>query len=111
MFQEGAMEIVTADISLGESFENYVTACLADNLEYYYLAKADPKTFLSELVDHAQGKNLPDGWIRCATFFCIQDREILGSIRVRLETNDFIENEIGHIGYDTKPLARGLGGG
>ncbi|WP_211333568.1 GNAT family N-acetyltransferase [Sinobacterium caligoides] len=52
---------------------------------------------------------LPDGWAPITTYFCMKSGAILGSVRVRHGSNEYIENVIGHIGYETRPAARGKG--
>ena len=103
------MEIQLAHPSHQEMFARYMQICLESKLDYYELAEGNPKRFLSQLIANAQGQQLPEGWVPCSTYFAIQDGEILGAIRVRHGTDDVIANDIGHIGYDTKPSARGKG--
>ncbi len=52
---------------------------------------------------------LPNGYLPSTTYYCVSDSKILGSIRVRKGTNANVENVIGHVGYETRPSARGKG--
>ncbi|MDN3678825.1 GNAT family N-acetyltransferase [Vibrio tapetis subsp. quintayensis] len=103
------MKVVQADISYEDEYESYVKTCHEASLDYYDLAIDDPKAFLGQLVKNAEGIDLPESWVPCSTYFCIANGEILGSIRIRHGANDFIDNVIGHIGYETKPQSRGKG--
>ena len=40
---------------------------------------------------------------------CVQNNEIIGAIRSRHSTNEYIEWVIGHFGYETKVTALGKG--
>ncbi|MBM7036675.1 GNAT family N-acetyltransferase [Vibrio ulleungensis] len=103
------MDIVKAHHALEDAYVRYVNVCYAAGLDYYDIAIDDPKAFLSELIKHARGESLPDGWVRCSTYFCVEGGEIIGALRLRHQSNDFIDNVIGHIGYETHPQSRGRG--
>lgn len=103
------MEITKAHQSLEDAYVRYVRDCHAVGLEYYDMAVDDPKAFLSELIKHARGEALPDGWVQCTTYFCVEDGDIVGALRLRHQSNDFIDNVIGHIGYETHPKSRERG--
>lgn len=57
----------------------------------------------------SQAQQLTDGLLPSTTYFCLEGERILGAIRVRHGTNESVENAIGHIGYETRPTARGQG--
>lgn len=58
---------------------------------------------------HSKGQQLPEGWVPISTYFCIENSRILGAIRLRHGTNKYVNNVIGHVGYETRPTARGQG--
>jgi predicted acetyltransferase len=64
---------------------------------------------LRSYIDHAQGKNLPEGYVPGTQFFLWDDDEIVGLFRVRHYLNDFLANGPGHIGYGIKKECRGKG--
>ncbi|WP_229603728.1 GNAT family N-acetyltransferase [Vibrio parahaemolyticus] len=103
------MEITKAKVAHQDQFKDYVESCIADGLELYDEAKTDSNAYLKKRVAYSKGVGLPDGWAPITTYFCMESGVILGSIRVRHGTNEYIENVIGHIGYETRPKARGKG--
>jgi predicted acetyltransferase len=94
------MDIFIADIKYLASYKEFLGDCFNSGLKKYESALNDPKIHLQDLVTDAENTS---------TYFCIQDREILGAIRCRHHTDTYIENVIGHVGYETKPSARGKG--
>ncbi len=103
------MEITKAKLSHQDQFKDYAQSCIADGLELYDEAKTDSCAYLKKRIAYAKGQELPTGWAPITTYFCLESDVILGSIRVRHGTNEYIENVIGHIGYETRPSARGKG--
>ena len=94
------MDIFIADIKYLESYREFLLNCFSGGLEKYESALNEPKTYLQILIADAENTS---------THFCIQDGEVLGAIRYRYHTSTYIENVIGHVGYETKPTARGKG--
>ncbi|WP_392391694.1 GNAT family N-acetyltransferase [Vibrio mimicus] len=84
-------------------------SCIEDGLELYDEAKMDSFAYLKKRIAYAKRQELPTGRVPTTTYFCIDSGVILGSIRVRHGTNDYIENVIGHVGYETRPSSRGKG--
>ena len=103
------MEIVKANLSHFEAFEQYVEKCALAGMEMYIIAQSDSEALLKKRIGYAKGEGLPEGWTPSSTYFCIEEGVILGSIRVRDGNNDYLENVIGHIGYETAPDAQGKG--
>jgi predicted acetyltransferase len=64
---------------------------------------------LKKCIAYPEGAELPEEWQPISMFFCIASGVILGAIRIRRGTSDYIENVIGHIGYETSAKARVLG--
>lgn len=103
------MDMVKADISYSSAFYHYVNACSKDELEIYTGISDSSDAYLKRRVAYSKGEELPEGWTPASTYFCIDSGQILGVIRVRHGTSEYIHNVIGHIGYETLPQARGQG--
>jgi len=94
------MNIFIADIKYLDSYKDFLYDCYNGGLKKYESALDDPKSHLQSLINDSE---------QTSTYFCVQANEILGAIRCRHHTNAYIENVIGHVGYETKPKARGKG--
>ncbi|GAB3535134.1 GNAT family N-acetyltransferase [Photobacterium alginatilyticum] len=103
------MIIVEASTSYSELYHDYITECVEGGVEHYNEAIGNPEEYLNTVVAYSQGQQLPEGWVPISTYFCIDDNRLLGAIRLRHGSNDYIDNVIGHVGYETRPSARGLG--
>jgi len=103
------MQFVEAHERYSAAYAQYLEVCRNEGLDYYTRNSDEAELFLKHVVSHAQGICLPEGWGSYSTYFCINTEEVLGTIRLRHSSNAFIENVIGHIGYETKPAARNLG--
>ena len=103
------MEIVKVNENHLNAFTLYADECIADGLDLYNSATDNYEAFLKKRIAYSQGNELPHGWPPISMFFCIEKGEILGAIRIRHGTNEYINNIIGHIGYETSPKARGRG--
>jgi len=94
------MDILIADIKYLKSYKIFLFECFSNGLLKYESALHDPKSYLHNIiVDSPQ----------TSSYFCMQGNEILGVIRCRHYTTPYIESVIGHVGYETKPSARGKG--
>jgi predicted acetyltransferase len=94
------MDLFIADIKFLESYKVFLLNCFNHGLLKYTLALNDPESYLQNLITDAENTS---------TYLCIQNDVVLGAIRYRHHTNRYIENVIGHVGYETKPSARGKG--
>jgi predicted acetyltransferase len=103
------MNITKIKMSHLKAFEVYANECINDNLDVYKSAKNNYKSYLKKRIAYSEGKELPDGWPPMSLFVCIESGRIIGAIRIRHGINDYIENVIGHIGYETLPKVRGRG--
>ncbi len=103
------MDIVKADMAHSNAFHHYVKACIDDGLEIYTGITDGSDTYLERRIAYSKGECLPEGWTPASTYFCIESEQILGVIRVRHGTSEYIHDVIGHIGYETLPQARGRG--
>ncbi|MDD1826065.1 GNAT family N-acetyltransferase [Photobacterium sp. ZSDE20] len=103
------MDIVKADMAHSNAFHHYVNACIDDGLEIYTGITDGSDAYLERRIAYSKGECLPEGWTPASTYFCIESDQILGVIRVRHGTSEYIHDVIGHIGYETLPQARGRG--
>ncbi len=105
-----ALAIVPAVFAHAALYGDYINACSADPaIDHYDDALEDSDEYLLSVVNAAQGIGLPAGYLPQATFFAIEDDKIQGAIRLRLGSNAFVDNIIGHIGYEVRPDARNRG--
>jgi predicted acetyltransferase len=104
------MEILLADLSHAAAFDRYVLECASDPRTLYTSAEVnDSLGYLKKRISWADVENTPADWVPCSTYFCFEKGEIVGSIRVRHGTTDYIESVIGHIGFETRASAQGKG--
>ncbi|MFB9887307.1 GNAT family N-acetyltransferase [Balneatrix alpica] len=104
------MEVVEASPSLAPILASYAKECFESGIPKYSGVAEDPKAYLSGLVKRSKAvTELPNGLLPSTTYYCASNSEILGAIRIRKGTNTNVENVIGHIGYETRPSARGKG--
>lgn len=103
------MDIVKADMAHSNAFHHYVQACIDDGLEIYTGISDGSDAYLERRIAYSKGECLPKGWTPASTYFCLDLGRILGVIRVRHGTSQYIHDVIGHIGYETLPQARGRG--
>ena len=103
------MNIVLAEMKHLDFYEDFLLECFNSGIKKYESALIDVKSYLRILILNAQGEELSEGSPQTSTYFCIQNNEIIGAIRYRHSSNEYIERVIGHVGYETKPTARGKG--
>ena len=103
------MKIELADMAHLAAFTSYVDECVDDGISLYEFIFNNYAGYLKKRIAYAKGEQLPKGWTPITTYFCVKNGVILGSIRVRQGCNDYINKVIGHVGYETRPSARGKG--
>ncbi|SGY91103.1 Hypothetical acetyltransferase [Moritella viscosa] len=103
------MKIELAHMDHLTAFTSYIDECVDDGIILYEFIFSNYEGYLKKRIAYAKGEELPKGWTPIITYFCIENGVILGSIRVRLGTNAYIEDVIGHVGYETRSSARGKG--
>ncbi|WP_273990417.1 GNAT family N-acetyltransferase [Vibrio parahaemolyticus] len=104
------MEVVEASPDLAPMLASYAKECFDSGIPKYSDVELNPEAYLSGLLERSKATSeLPNGYLPSTTYYCISNSEILGTIRVRTGTNADVENVIGHIGYETRPSARGKG--
>ena len=104
--------LVEPSLHYKESFQNLVMDYLRCKEEVYTNlykpALANFDKYVKKLINHAQGKKLPDGEVPYSTFWLIDDyKKIYGNVRIRHQTLPVY----GNIGYDIRPSSRGKGYG
>lgn len=65
----------------------------------YNLPPTDLRQHLSSLIDHANGINLPEGWVSYTTYWLFVNKKPVGISRLRHTLNDYLKELGGHIGY------------
>ncbi|EOV6297598.1 GNAT family N-acetyltransferase [Vibrio parahaemolyticus] len=104
------MEVVEASPDLAPILGSYAKECFESGIPKYLDVELNPEAYLSGLVERSKATSeLSNGYLPSTTYYCVSNSEILGAIRVRTGTNANVENVIGHVGYETKPSARGKG--
>lgn len=114
------IRLVTPNPSLKNSFiryyEEYEAIEDANAKVYkdmYRHGKEDFEKYLQFLEDRSKGIGVPEGWTASHTYWMVRnDSELLGIVRIRPDLcSNYLEQYIGHIGYDIRPSERGQGFG
>ena len=94
-----------------KSFENYALAYRKINDKHYFhkyrKAIENFQDYLIDLRNFSEGNDLPPGEVTTSTFWLIDNKEVVGVVRIR---HQLIESD-GHIGYDISPDCRNRGYG
>lgn len=79
----------------------------------YGMTEDEFRLWLQREHDYARGKNLPEGWLPCTTYFFYIDDIPVGIGRVRHGSNAYLETVVGagHLGYGIARRHRGKGYG
>ncbi len=73
--------------------------------------ETDFDSFVAHERSHAQGENLPEGYVAQSDFWLIDEGEFIGRVKIRHRLNEHLERIGGHIGYDIRPSRRRQGYG
>ena len=66
--------------------------------------------WLPQVVNEAEGKNLPPGYVPALQFLALEpDGTLVGMIQLRLDLNDYLLELGGNIGYSVRPDRRRRG--
>ena len=104
------MKMCPAEMKYLTSYHHYLTECFSHGLQKYQMAAREPQKYLENIIEHEKGQNLPNNIPPTSSYFCLNSYdEVIGTIRHRHGDSPLINRVIGHIGYDTKPSARGQG--
>jgi predicted acetyltransferase len=71
----------------------------------------DLEGYICTAQKHAQGIDLPAGWVPYSIYWLVDGEKFIGIVSLRHELNDYLEHEGGHIGYEIRPSERGKGQG
>jgi predicted acetyltransferase len=108
----GDIVLIKPTASLATEFRALAEESLAAGDPRYQEAMRDVPQFIRLTEEHANGWNLPEGWVPQSTFWLVRGGErILGCSRVRHRLSAFLSEQGGHIGYDARPSERGRGYG
>jgi predicted acetyltransferase len=79
----------------------------------YKLSYEEYKNWLKREDDYSRGKNLPEGWVPCTTYFLYIDDAPVGYGRIRHYSNESLEKikGVGNFGYGIAQKYRGSGYG
>ena len=90
--------------------KKYKKACQGEKIPYSLNPKnLDYKIFFQELENCKYKETVPEGFVLARYYLILVDGNIVGGINLRMETNDFILNYAGHIGYGIAPWERNKG--
>jgi RimJ/RimL family protein N-acetyltransferase len=67
------------------------------------------RRYLEILAEHQRGFGLPPGWVSSTILVADVAGEIVGRSSIRHGLTDFLEREVGHIGYGVLPAYRRRG--
>ena len=110
------MQLIAPQLSVESSFFRFMADFEQndpENSEAYKRARNNFKAYVTSLVDEANGKNLPEGYVPCHHYWMMDDQDnMVGVIRVRHSIDTpFLAQEAGHIGYAIAPAFRKQGYG
>jgi len=72
-------------------------------------ARADPEAEIRKLLDAAEGKGLPEGWVPQSRYWLVRGGRIIGTCGVRHRLTKALLDFGGHIGYAVRPDERNKG--
>ncbi|MEN3029214.1 GNAT family N-acetyltransferase [Chromobacterium amazonense] len=106
------MRIEAASEKHLSAYRQYFQACRELDFDYYRDLADDADAWLRKLVRHADGEEMPAGWVPCQIWFLLTpEGEIVGAARLRHGETHMIQEKIGHIGFEVLPKWRGNGYG
>ena len=71
----------------------------------------DFENFVECERSHAEGENLPEGYVPQSEYWLVDGGEYIGHVRIRHRLTEHLREIGGHIGYDIRPGKRGRGYG
>ena len=69
----------------------------------------DVAALVGHLRDWSAGRDLPDGWVPCNTYWAVVGGRVVGQVRLRHRLTEELLKRGGHIGYEVRPSERGKG--
>ncbi|WP_445357105.1 GNAT family N-acetyltransferase [Microbulbifer sp. ANSA002] len=107
------MKLVPPSAIYEASYQQYIEE-LGDEERYPFpmdFDHADFEALIQKLINFAQGKNLPEGFVPSSTLWLVDETKIVGVTNIRHYLNDRITHCGGHIGLGIRPKYRGKGYG
>ena len=105
------MELVPPSQQFKEGYAEAIAELQDEPLTLEEKRPTDLDEYIQWRTDHAQGKNLPEGWIPATTFWLLDEGEVMGEVNIRHELTEFLRTIGGHIGYWIRPSKRKQGYG
>jgi predicted acetyltransferase len=104
--------LIVPTLDLRESFLGLAREYVAEGEQTGFAAAlADFPAYVRRTELDACGEALLDGYVPRSHFWLVRDGLVIGTSRVRHWLTKYLENEVGHIGYDVGPKVRRLGYG
>lgn len=98
--------------AFAQAFRDYEQAGEQKYVDMYASGIKNFDAYILSLSNLEDGIALPDGWVpETVRWLMNNERQIVGIIRVRHRLTPFLEESIGHIGYDVPPSCRKNGWG
>jgi len=66
------------------------------------VAQFDPDGWLQSLLDHAEARNLPSGYLPTTTYFALDGEEIIATLRLRHGDNEATRRPCCCAGYNNR---------
>ena len=109
-------KLVLPSVEYKESFLEALKEYQEEGLLHYMDLKIEDlrenfEAYIQGLLDQADGKNLPQGYVAMTRYWLVDGSEFIGRFDIRHELNSFLKKEGGHIGYDVRPTKRKQGYG
>ena len=101
LYKEKAVQLI-------EEFYEYGSEINGSGGLERYLKDSSYEEWLKKLNADLDMANIPTPRVPGLTYFYVREEDdtIVGMINMRLSSNDFIKNEVGHIGYCIRPTER-----
>jgi len=113
------MKLVLPSVTYKESFiqavKEYHSIDAKDRKDIYSLnideLQTDFSSYVKQLQERAEGKNLPEEYVPDTTYWLIDNGEFIGRVSLRHTLTESLLKEGGHVGYDIRPSKRNKGYG
>jgi len=105
------MQLINPSDKYSKSYISYIKE-LGNEERYPFTLDLDFKDFpsyLKQLRDFSDGKNLPKHAVQNTTYWLLDNAQIVGVTNIRHRLNEHIEHCGGHIGLSIRPAFRGKG--
>lgn len=110
-----AMFLTAPELEFAEPFARFVDDYLhvgdTERVSKYLDGKTVFPDYVASLRDAVRGVGIPDGRVPYATYWLIDNEQLIGVVRIRPQLTPSAERDGGHIGYDIAPAHRRKGYG